>query len=89
MVGDKTASDYWVWKVWYRHRIIINPQFLINIQLFLLYLLFCSGHFAKRSQFKDTVVDVRTSKNGAIRVLLNFLDFDITILLSTKLFLEG
>lgn len=89
MVGNEAASDNRVGKIWYRHRIIINPQFFVNIQLFLLYLLFGSGHFPKGTQFEDTVVDVWTGENGAIRVLLDVLDLNITILLTTKLFLES
>ena len=90
IVSYKTASDERVWEIVNWHRMIVQAECLVDIELIFFNFFRSSSLIAKGSQVELSIVKISCSKYITFFALLNFIHLDIAdILDSTVTFFKG
>jgi hypothetical protein len=89
VLRDPAAGDRRIHKVLVEHGVVIDAAYLVDLDLRLLNLSLGPGDSAKDSDTEEAIVAVATSKLLPVRILLDLLDLDILVRVSSDLLLEG
>ena len=88
VVVREAACDVRIWKIVDRHRVFVQKQLIVYIKFIWGNFILSSIIITKSSHSESAIVNVSDSKVGSIRVLLNFLEFDVTVVFTSNLFFK-
>jgi hypothetical protein len=88
VVRNEAARDERVWKIVDGHRVVVDIQHRVDVQFVFFNLLLRSIGFSECPQSKVAIVNVCHGKIGSSRILLDFLELDVTVGFATYFFLK-
>ena len=89
IVGNEAASDEWIWEARDRHRVVIEAEGGVDVEIFVLTLLLRPLHFVEDAETELAIVDEDDRVLVARRVLLDLLRPDIALFATADTFFES